>query len=96
MHLNSQYHLLILVLIVKSVFAEEIITLQKDNNVTCITDDIFLPIYISPPSTEENFGKETTDLLTEGKWAEDDWFLQAEDAFIPETLVDRRWQGWFL
>jgi hypothetical protein len=75
-----------LILVVNS----NIITLQNDSYVTCVSANISSPIFLVPPITGVN--KYTSSILQKVNWTTDNWILKNESV-VGSLIVDKRWEG---
>jgi hypothetical protein len=75
-----------LILVVNS----NIITLQNDSYVTCVSANISSPIFLGPPITSVN--KYTSSILQKVNWTTDNWILKNESV-VGSLIVDKRWEG---
>jgi hypothetical protein len=74
----------------KYVFGE-IITLQSEKDIHCITDHTQLPLYLSPPIIEP--AKERTKFLEMDIWTEGDWKILNANNLTHTAITDKRWEG---
>jgi hypothetical protein len=75
-----------LILVVNS----NIITLQNDSYVTCVSANISSPIFVIPPVTSVN--ENTSSILQKVNWTTDNWILKNE-SLVGSLIVDKRWEG---
>jgi hypothetical protein len=85
----SFFTALIYCLTVKYVFGE-IITLQSEKDIHCITDHTQLPLYLSPPIIEP--AKERTKFLEMDIWTEGDWKILHANNLTHTAITDKRWE----
>jgi hypothetical protein len=69
----------------------DIVTLRKENEVFCITQDVTLPTFIFPPFIE-NWTKSLS-LLTKENWSYDNWILTNGSNSLSGSVMDKRWEN---
>jgi hypothetical protein len=69
----------------------DIVTLRKENEVFCITQDVTLPTFIFPPFIE-NWTKSLS-LLTKENWSYDNWILTNGSNSLSGSVMDKRWES---
>jgi hypothetical protein len=69
----------------------DIVTLQKENEVFCITQDLTLATFISPPLIENS--TKSLSLLTGEDWSYDNWILAKGSNSLSGPVTDKRWEG---
>jgi hypothetical protein len=83
--------LYILLLIGTANSLSDIVTLRKENEVLCITQDVTLPIFISPPFLENS--TKSLSLLTGEDWSHDNWILTDGSNSSSGFVMDKRWEN---
>jgi hypothetical protein len=68
----------------------DIVTLRKENEVLCITQDVTLPTFISPPFTENS--TKSLSLLNGEDWSYDNWILTNGSNSVSGPVTDKRWE----
>jgi hypothetical protein len=68
----------------------DIVTLQKENEVFCITQDLTLATFISPPLIENS--TKSLSLLTGEDWSYDNWILAKGSNSLSGPVTDKRWE----
>jgi hypothetical protein len=69
----------------------DIVTLRKENEVLCITQDVTLPTFISPPFTENS--TKSLSLLNGEDWSYDNWILTNGSNSVSGPVTDKRWES---
>jgi hypothetical protein len=67
-----------------------IVTLQKENEISCITKNSDHPIFIDPPATMIN--KEPVKFLKQDNWNNANWLLKDVNQFSYGAVTDKRWE----
>jgi hypothetical protein len=67
-----------------------IVTLQKENEISCITKNSDHPIFIDPPATMIN--KEPVNFLKQDNWNNANWLLKDVNQFSYGAVTDKRWE----
>jgi hypothetical protein len=80
---------LIFCLTEKYVFGE-IITLQSEKDIHCVTDRTQLPLYLSPPIIET--AKERNIFLETDFWTKSNWKMQNANNLTHTAITDKRWE----
>jgi hypothetical protein len=83
--------LYILLLIGTGNSLNDIVTLRKENEVCCITQDVTLPTFISPPFLENS--TKSLSLLTGEDWSYDNWILTNGSNSSSGFVMDKRWES---
>ncbi|CAH1380844.1 unnamed protein product [Tenebrio molitor] len=73
----------------KYVFGE-IITLQSEKDIHCVTDHTQLPLYLSPPIIET--AKERNIFLETDFWTKSNWKMQNANNLTHTAITDKRWE----
>jgi hypothetical protein len=68
----------------------DIVTLQKENEISCITENSDHPIFIDPPATMIN--KEPVNFLKQDNWNNANWLLKDVNQFSYGAVTDKRWE----
>jgi hypothetical protein len=68
----------------------DIVTLRKENEVLCITQDVTLATFISPPLIENS--TKSLSLLTGEDWSYDNWILAKGSNSLSGPVTDKRWE----
>ncbi|XP_068901485.1 uncharacterized protein [Tenebrio molitor] len=68
-----------------------IVTLRKENEVCCITQDVTLATFISPPFTENS--TKSLSLLIGEDWSCDNWILTDGSKSLSGSVTDKRWEN---
>jgi hypothetical protein len=68
-----------------------IVTLRKENEVLCITQDLALPTFISPPFIENS--TKSLSLLSGEDWTYDNWVLTNASNSLSGPVTDKRWEN---
>ncbi|XP_068902287.1 uncharacterized protein [Tenebrio molitor] len=68
----------------------DIVTLRKENEVLCITQDVKLATFISPPLIENS--TKSLSLLTGEDWSYDNWILAEGSNSLSGPVRDKRWE----
>jgi hypothetical protein len=68
-----------------------IVTLRKENEVLCITQDLALPTFISPPFIENS--TKSLSLLSGEDWRYDNWILTNASNSLSGPVTDKRWEN---
>jgi hypothetical protein len=74
----------------KYVFGE-IITLQSEKDIHCVTDHTQLPLYLSPPIIES--AEEKNIFLEMDFWVKSNWKIQNANNLTRTAITDKRWEG---
>jgi hypothetical protein len=69
-----------------------IVTLQKGNEICCITETTDYPIFIDPPAKMINNNKPVK-FLKQDNWNNDNWLLEDVSNFSHGAVTDKRWEG---
>jgi hypothetical protein len=69
----------------------DIATLRKENEILCITGDVTLPTFISPPCIENS--TKSLSLLTGEDWSYDNWILTDGSKSLSGSVTDKRWEN---
>jgi hypothetical protein len=70
----------------------DILTLQKENEICCVTDTADYPIFIDPPANVKN--NEPINFLKRDNWDNNsNWFLNDVSHFRYGAVTDKRWEG---
>jgi hypothetical protein len=69
----------------------DIATLRKENEILCITGDVTLPTFISPPCIENS--TKSLSLLTGEDWSYDNWILTDGSKSLSGSVTDKRWES---
>jgi hypothetical protein len=69
----------------------DILTLQKENEIFCITNNSEYPIFIDPPAILTN--NEPVNFLKQDNWDNANWVLRDVSNFNHGVVTDRRWEG---
>jgi hypothetical protein len=69
----------------------DIVTLRKENEVLCITRDVTLPTFISPPFNDNS--TKSFSVLTGEEWGYDNWILTDGSNSLSESVTDKRWEN---
>jgi hypothetical protein len=69
-----------------------IVTLQKENEICCITETTDYPIFIDPPPKMINNNKPVK-FLMQDNWDNDNWLLKDVSNFSHGAVTDKRWEG---
>jgi hypothetical protein len=72
----------------------DIVTLRKENEVLCITRDVTLPTFISPPFNDNS--TKSFSVLTGEEWGYDNWILTDGSNSLSESVTDKRWESKYL
>jgi hypothetical protein len=67
-----------------------VITLQNDSYVTCVSANISSPIFVIPLITTAS--EYTSSMLEKIDWTADNWILKNERV-VGSLIVDKRWEG---
>jgi hypothetical protein len=68
----------------------DILTLQKENEIFCITNNSEYPIFIDPPAILTN--NEPVNFLKQDNWDNANWVLRDVSNFNHGVVTDRRWE----
>jgi hypothetical protein len=68
-----------------------IVTLQKENEICCITETTDYPIFIDPPPKMINNNKPVK-FLMQDNWDNDNWLLKDVSNFSHGAVTDKRWE----
>ncbi|XP_068900243.1 uncharacterized protein [Tenebrio molitor] len=68
----------------------DIVTLRKENEVLCITQNVTLPTFISPPFLENS--TKSLSLLSGEDWSYDNWILTDGSNSVSGPVMDKRWE----
>jgi hypothetical protein len=68
-----------------------IVTLRKENEVYCISQDVTLPRFMSPPVIENS--TKSLSLLTGEDWTCDNWILIDGSNSSSGSVMDKRWES---
>jgi hypothetical protein len=71
----------------------DIVTLRKENEVLCITQNVTLPTFISPPFLENS--TKSLSLLSVEDWSYDNCNLTDGSNSVSGPVMDKRWEGKF-
>jgi hypothetical protein len=83
---------LYLLLLIEAVSSHyDIVTLRKENEVYCITQDVTLPRFISPPVIENS--TKSLSLLIGQDWTCDNWILIDGSNSPSGSVIDKRWES---
>ncbi|XP_068902353.1 uncharacterized protein [Tenebrio molitor] len=83
---------LYLLLLIEAVSSHyDIVTLRKENEVYCITQDVTLPRFISPPVIENS--TKSLSLLIGQDWTCDNWILIDGSNSPSGSVIDKRWEN---
>ncbi|KAJ3621718.1 hypothetical protein MTP99_003825 [Tenebrio molitor] len=69
----------------------DMVTLQRENEICCITNTTDYPIFIDPPAFMTN--KEKVNFLKQNNWDNSNWFLNDVSDFSYGAVTDKRWEG---
>jgi hypothetical protein len=69
----------------------DIVTLQKENEICCITETSDYPIFIDPPA--ETINNEPVNFLMQDNWDNANWLLKDVSNFSNGAVTDKRWEG---
>jgi hypothetical protein len=69
----------------------DIVTLQKENEICCITETTDYPIYIDPPAKMIN--NKPVKFLMQDNWNNDNWLLKDVSNSNNGAVIDKRWEG---
>ncbi|XP_068900562.1 uncharacterized protein [Tenebrio molitor] len=69
----------------------DIVTLQKENEISCITKNSEYPIFIDPPAIMTN-NNEPVNFLKQDNWDNANWVLRDVSNFSQGVVTDRRWE----
>jgi hypothetical protein len=69
----------------------DIVTFRKANEIFCITRDVTLPTFISPPLIENSI--ESLSLLSGEDWSYDNWILIDGSNSSSGSVTDKRWEN---
>jgi hypothetical protein len=69
----------------------DIVTLQKENEICCITKTTDYPIFIDPPAKMIN--NEPVKFLMQDNWNNDNWLLKDVSNSNNGAVTDKRWEG---
>ncbi|XP_068899999.1 uncharacterized protein [Tenebrio molitor] len=68
----------------------DIVTLQKENEICCITETSDYPIFIDPPA--ETINNEPVNFLMQDNWDNANWLLKDVSNFSNGAVTDKRWE----
>jgi hypothetical protein len=68
----------------------DIVTLQKENEICCITETTDYPIYIDPPAKMIN--NKPVKFLMQDNWNNDNWLLKDVSNSNNGAVIDKRWE----
>ncbi|XP_068900709.1 receptor-type tyrosine-protein phosphatase alpha-like isoform X3 [Tenebrio molitor] len=69
----------------------DIVTLRKKNKILCITKEVTLPTFISPPFIENSI--KSLSLLNGEDWSYDNWTLTDGSKSLLGSVTDKRWEN---
>jgi hypothetical protein len=69
----------------------DIVTLQKGNEICCITENSDYPIFIDPPATMIN-NNEPVNFLKQDNWDNANWVLKDVSNISHGVVTDKRWE----
>jgi hypothetical protein len=72
----------------------DIVTFRKVNEIFCITRDVTLPTFISPPLIENSI--ESLSLLSGEDWSYDNWILIDGSNSSSGSVTDKRWESKYI
>jgi hypothetical protein len=70
----------------------DIISLQKENEISCITNNSEYPIFIDPPAIMTN-NNEQVNFLKQDNWDNANWVLKDVSNISHGVVTDKRWEG---
>jgi hypothetical protein len=70
----------------------DIVTLQKENEISCITKNSEYPIFIDPPAIMTN-NNEQVNFLKQDNWDNANWVLKDVSNISHGVVTDKRWEG---
>jgi hypothetical protein len=69
----------------------DVVTLRKNNKIFCITKEVTLPTFISPPFIENSI--KSLSLLNGEDWSYDNWILTDGSKSLLGSVTDKRWES---